>query len=96
VKEKPVTFGGQSGFAWPVFASQRPVPTSSGEQKNEKERCREVRFAHERREREKLEEHQTDFVRPVPAVPGLEPLFAERCTLRRAWTRWLRQEAMLE
>jgi len=30
-----------------------PVPTSSAEQKNEKERCREVRFAHERREREK-------------------------------------------
>jgi len=85
VKEKPVTFGGQSGFAWPVFASQRPVPTSSGEQKNEKERCREVRFAHERRERaglafgeashckqwrEKLEEHQTDFVRQVPAAPS--------------------------
>ena len=23
---RPVTFGGQSGFAWPVFASQRPVP----------------------------------------------------------------------
>jgi hypothetical protein len=23
-----------------------------------------------REEREKLEEHQTDFVRPVPAVPG--------------------------
>jgi len=85
---------GQSGLAWPVFAPQRPVPTSSGKQRPLRKSVVE-RFAALTREDRTFGKPvclrrpvtfggQSHFVRLVPFTPGKKNrLDKKRCAMEK-------------